>query len=334
MWHYVRDAAAVPADRRAMARCRRLRRELDRSGGPGPSWPGGRPRGAGRRDRLPADAALLTFDDGLIDHDRIVAPRLAARGWPAICFVTARRPGERLSVGHAIHVLRALPAGRPPGRRPRRPRGVRPGAVPGGRATEATAGCRADRRPEAAASTRRRRRRRSGPRSVDRGSPRPESDVADALHLGPGQLDDLRRSGVTIGGHGRRHLWFDYAPPRAVRAEIADSAAFLAGDPRPWPFAYPYGATGPGVGRALAGAGFAAAFHASPWYGDRDDGSRPGRRRGRGLRRGPRSRDRRVRTTPDRRSGSASWAAAGRRASSSAPPARRSRSGSWRSMTS
>ena len=80
--------------------------QLERSGGRGLSAGSTEVRealGGGRA--LPRDAALLTFDDGLVDHHRFVRPRLAARGWPAICFVTARRPGEALSVGHAIHVL-------------------------------------------------------------------------------------------------------------------------------------------------------------------------------------------------------------------------------------
>jgi len=69
---------------------------------------------------------------------------------------------------------------------------------------------------------------------------------------------------MTIGGHGRRHLWFDHAPAEPVAAEIADSAVWLAAEPAPWVFAYPYGASGADAPTLLARAGFGAAFHARP----------------------------------------------------------------------
>ena len=57
---------------------------------------------------LPTDAALLTFDDGLADHAVTVAPRLVARGWRGVFFVLARRSSEPLTVGHALHVVLAM----------------------------------------------------------------------------------------------------------------------------------------------------------------------------------------------------------------------------------
>ncbi|MFL5673105.1 MAG: hypothetical protein ACJ77C_13545, partial [Chloroflexota bacterium] len=63
---------------------------------------------------------------------------------------------------------------------------------------------------------------------------------------------------------GQRHLWFDHEPPERVAAEIAASVRFLMDEPRPWAFAYPYGASHVTAARQLADAGFAAAFHASP----------------------------------------------------------------------
>jgi len=108
MWHYVRDPAERPlvgepgldpaAFERELDLLARHRTVVD--------WPavaaaldGGPP--------LPGDAALLTFDDGLADHVRTAVPMLAARGWRGVFFVMARVPGERLTVGHAIHVLLA-----------------------------------------------------------------------------------------------------------------------------------------------------------------------------------------------------------------------------------
>jgi peptidoglycan/xylan/chitin deacetylase (PgdA/CDA1 family) len=92
----------------------------------------------------------------------------------------------------------------------------------------------------------------------------PPGEVADALHLSPAAIAEMRAEGLTIGGHGRRHLWFDHAGPPAVAAEIAESAAFLAAGPRPWAFAYPYGASSEAALVELARHGFGAAFRATP----------------------------------------------------------------------
>jgi len=207
----------------------------------------------------------LTFDDGLADHVRTVAPRLADRRWPAVFFVMAREPGERLTVGHAIHVLLA-------------DLGVDGlSAAIAGRLSRTDA----DRFRAAQA-----RERAGGVDEIDvvkRPLQRDLADVvgpilstlveerhgddgavADALHLGGADIATLRSDGMTIGGHGRRHLWFDHEPAERVVAEVAASAAFLAAEPRPWTFAYPYGASSPAAIAALAERGFAAAFHAAP----------------------------------------------------------------------
>jgi peptidoglycan/xylan/chitin deacetylase (PgdA/CDA1 family) len=266
MWHYVRDPAETPlvgepgidpdAFERALDLLERHRTVVD--------WPtvaaaleGGAP--------LPRDAALLTFDDGLADHARTVVPRLAARGWNGVFFVMARVPGEPLTVGHAIHVLLAALGAE----------GLRDAV--------------ADALPPAEASrfaALRDRERDAGVDPIDilkRPLQRdlldavepileglverhvgPTGDVADALHLGPSDVDDMRAAGQTIGGHGRRHVWFDHEPAQRVAAEIAASAAFLTGEPQPWVFAYPYGASGAESRARLSEAPFAAAFHASP----------------------------------------------------------------------
>jgi peptidoglycan/xylan/chitin deacetylase (PgdA/CDA1 family) len=214
---------------------------------------------------LPPRAALLTFDDGLVDHHAAVLPPLAARGWSAVFFATARAPGERLSVGHRIHILLA----------DRTPRELRDDVL----ARLAPA----DRKRFEAAEARE---RAAGVDAIDV-LKRPlqrdladaagpvlsalieerhgaEGDVGDALHLSPEHLGDLRAAGMTIGGHGLRHLWLDHEPIGRVRDEIDASAAFVAGDPPGAPFAYPYGAGRAEAPALLDRAGFAAAFHASP----------------------------------------------------------------------
>jgi peptidoglycan/xylan/chitin deacetylase (PgdA/CDA1 family) len=266
MWHYVRDAGAEPRVGAGSVDVATFDAQLDRIGRLRTivGWrqvadvlAGGRP--------LPPDAVLLTFDDGLVDHHRTVLPRLADRGWPAVFFVTARRAGERLSVGHRIHVLLAdLSLA-----------GLRDVVVDRLEPLERVAFQAADRRESAAGFAPIDVLKRTLQRDLaGAGGPilsaliderhGSEPDVADALHLSADQVADLRVAGMTIGGHGRRHLWFDWEPADRIRAEIADSATFLAADPKPWAFAYPFGAGHPSATAGLEAAGFAAAFQAAP----------------------------------------------------------------------
>jgi peptidoglycan/xylan/chitin deacetylase (PgdA/CDA1 family) len=266
MWHYIRDPGAEPHVGAGSVDLATFDDQLDRIGRHRTvvGWPevvaalgGGRP--------LSPDAVLLTFDDGVVDHHRVVLPRLVTRRWSGIFFVTARRPGDRLSVGHRIHVLLA----------DRTAAQVRDAVVDRLEPADRRRFVAAERRERAAGV---------GPIDVlkrplqrdlaDSAGPilsaliderhGSESDVADTLHLSPDQVADLRAEGMSIGGHGRRHLWLDREPADRVRAEIADSAAFLAPEPRPWAFAYPYGAGHPLATAGLEAAGFAAAFHARP----------------------------------------------------------------------
>jgi hypothetical protein len=266
MWHYVRTAADEPrvgagrvepttfdaqldeiARRRTVVGWQTVANAL--AGGPS----------------LPPGATLLTFDDGLVDHYRFVGPRLAARGWSGVFFVMARRPGERLSVGHRIHVLLADLAASD----------LRSAVMdrlnPADRARFTTAEERERSAGADAIDVLKRPLQRdlasvAGPilSTLIEERHGPEGDAADALHLTPGQVAGMRQGGMTMGGHGRRHLWFDWEPAEVVAAEVADSAAWLAPEPMPWAFAYPYGAAGRAAAGALVGAGFAAAFHARP----------------------------------------------------------------------
>jgi hypothetical protein len=92
----------------------------------------------------------------------------------------------------------------------------------------------------------------------------PSGEVANALHVSPEEVAAMRASRQVIGGHGERHLWFDHEPAARVADEIRASARFLIDEPRPWAFAYPYGASDMTAIRELSDGGFAAAFHASP----------------------------------------------------------------------
>jgi peptidoglycan/xylan/chitin deacetylase (PgdA/CDA1 family) len=266
MWHYVRERSEAPHVGAMGVDPATFDRQLDliarhRSV---VDWPAVAAALAGG-STLPPAAALLTFDDGLADHARTVAPRLLERGWTGVFFVMARPAGERLTVGHAIHVLLAALGEQGLG------------------AAVADALPPAEARRFAAA---RQRERESGVDPIDilkRPLQRdlldtvepilhelverhlgPSGDVADALHLGDRDVARMRREGLTIGGHGRRHVWFDHEPQGRVAAEIHASAAFLLDEPPPWVFAYPYGAAAPTSDKGLETAAFAAAFHASP----------------------------------------------------------------------
>lgn len=266
MWHYVRPPSAplpvgaswvTPEAFDAQLDLIRRHREVVGWRQVAEALDGGRP--------LPARAALLTFDDGLADHARTVAPRLLARGWSGVFFALARRSGEPLTVGHAIHVLLA---------------------VLGRTGLETAVRDRLARPDRAAFDAARARERSSGVDPIDvlkRPLQRdlvdvvdpllhdlvaelvgPPGEIADALHLSTPEIEEMRSAGLTVGGHGRRHLWFDHAGARRVGVEIAESAAFLAGTARPWAFAYPYGASSEAAVAALGEHGFGAAFHASP----------------------------------------------------------------------
>lgn len=264
MWHYVREPGTEPRVGAGFVDAATFEDQLDRIGRTRAvvGWPAVAAALDGGRD-LPSDAVLLTFDDGLVDHHRTVLERLARRGWPGVFFVPARRPGDRLSVGHRIHILLAILTRDE----------VRAAVLDRLGSADRARFLGAERRERAA-----------GVEAIDvlkrplqrdlAGAAGPilsalveescgsEQDLADAIHLSAGQVAELRDSGMTIGGHGRHHLWLDWEPADRVQAEIADSAAFLADEPKPWPFAYPYGAGHPIATAALAEAGFAAAFHA------------------------------------------------------------------------
>jgi len=108
MYHYVRDSAATPfPDIRALAPDL-FDRQLD--------WleanyaiidlPAFEAAVDGRT-MLPDNAALLTFDDGFVDHYEMVLPRLRARGLRGTFFLTEEASGDRprLLAVHKMHFL-------------------------------------------------------------------------------------------------------------------------------------------------------------------------------------------------------------------------------------
>lgn len=268
MWHYVRGPEATPRTGYRGVDPKLFGDQLDaltREATP-VGWSDVEAALGGDR-RLPSDAVLLTFDDGLVDHHRIVLPALTKRGLTATFFVLARRPGDGLTLGHRIHVL----LGVCPSADLRR--AIEDGLAPPDRArylalqVELRAAALDDPDDVWKRPLQRELADVAGPvlsRLVEEYLG-PEAGVAADLHLGPRQLAELSAAGMTFGGHGQGHRWLDALRPAAVRAEIAASAEHLRGiAPGPWPFAYPYGGVPRGAGSILASAGFAAAFTTQP----------------------------------------------------------------------
>jgi peptidoglycan/xylan/chitin deacetylase (PgdA/CDA1 family) len=268
MWHYVRDATAKPRVGYWGVEPDTFATQLDAI------CAHHEPIGWTALDRafrtgrtLPDDAIVLTFDDGLADHHRTVLPELMKRGLPAIFFVLARTPGESLTLGHRLHVLLGtLSAGQVRlavmDRLPRPDQARYASAMAAMLHTMPADPDDIWKRPlqrELADA--------AGPilSALVAEVLGPEGDIADALYLAPQQSDDLVDAGMTLGGHGRAHLWLDAIDPAERRGEVDASATFLAARaPAPWPFAYPFGGVPPGAASLLGVAGFTAAFTTDP----------------------------------------------------------------------
>lgn len=264
MYHYVRDADARPAVGYRGIDPATLEAQLDaicRVATP-VGWPELAAALDGSR-ALPPDAVVLTFDDGLADHHRVVMPRLATRRLPAIFFVLARDVGDGLALGHQLHVLLGARS-----------------------AVEVRAAVidrlqRSDRRRYLALERGLRELHPSDPEDVwKRPLQRdlanvagpilaeliaeilgPEADLAAELYLDGRQRAELVAEGMTLGGHGRDHSWLDWVGPVAVAREFEHSASLLATyGPAPWPYAYAYGGVPRQAEAALRVRGFAAAF--------------------------------------------------------------------------
>ena len=107
MYHYVHDTEPMTAEGVKGLTSREFRLQLDRlcSAAEPIDWPAlfAWSRGHGT---LPQRCFLLTFDDGLADHARVVLPILQERGLRGTFFVPgAVLDSERLLPAHAIHLL-------------------------------------------------------------------------------------------------------------------------------------------------------------------------------------------------------------------------------------
>jgi peptidoglycan/xylan/chitin deacetylase (PgdA/CDA1 family) len=264
MYHYVHATGAGPALGYGHTEPERFREQLDAIGRSRTivSWQAVA-AALGGGVALPDDACLLTFDDGLDDHHRVVLPILAERRLPAVFFVMAREPSDGLTLPHRLHVL--LGAIGTDGLRTELMARLSPDAA--GRLESLV-----QRRFEAGLHDPREALRNVLQRELaadvqpvlaaliadELG---PEDEIAGSLYLDRGQMNELRDAGMALGGHGRDHEWLDFVPAATVERELAASEAWLAGfGPGPRPFAYPFGAPPPRAGHALERHGFEAGY--------------------------------------------------------------------------
>jgi peptidoglycan/xylan/chitin deacetylase (PgdA/CDA1 family) len=231
-------------------------------------------RAAVRGERaLPANACLLTFDDGLRDHFTTVFPRLRSRGLPGSFYAPVAAIGTgRVLDTHKIQIIVAAAADL--------------GAV-GRRILDLVEEHRAKWELPSAAELRDRYaqpNRFDGPevnfikRTLQRGLPEPvrtaitaglfeehagadEATVARELYLDLDELRAMAGAGMEVGGHGADHVWLDALPRDEQAREIERTAAFLARvyerPPAGWVMCYPFGAYNADTLALLPGAGCA-----------------------------------------------------------------------------
>jgi peptidoglycan/xylan/chitin deacetylase (PgdA/CDA1 family) len=201
------------------------------------------------RSATPPDAAaLLTFDDGFVDHYETVFPRLRNRGWSGVFFVAGRALADTpslLNVHRTQFLLAVLGA-------ETFSREVRAAAASAG-AAEASLEWRAevyryDASPDLAAK-----------HLLNYELPMEMADevlatlfarhighetaFARALYLSRAQIGEMAAAGMTFGFHTERHPVLSRLDATAQRREVADGVALvreLTGQAAV-PFCYPYG---------------------------------------------------------------------------------------------
>lgn len=219
---------------------------------------------------LPPNAALLTFDDGLIDHYEVAFPILRARGLSGLFFVSENPTAEPRLLGvHKTQLLLASMGAEAFGRAVLAEAELVPAVSDAARAVFG-----ADRWEDA------------GDRAIKQlinyqlpfddaervleaifarhvGDSR---DVARALYLDAAQIREMAAGGMAFGYHTRSHRMLSRLDARAQRDEIAPGTAWIAGltGQARVSFCYPWGGpqtyTAETV-RILADSGYALAFN-------------------------------------------------------------------------
>jgi peptidoglycan/xylan/chitin deacetylase (PgdA/CDA1 family) len=273
MYHYVRDAAATPFPGLNALAPRQFAAQVDaiaqaRSGITYDQFE----RAITRREPFDAPAALLTFDDGFVDHYESVFPALRDRGLSGVFFLAGLPLGDppRVLNVHKTHFLiETLGAA-----------GLAEAVQHSLREQPVAAGAAPARTPDVY---------RYDARSSDAElkhllNYELPSGVADAvlgelfaahigdemafareLYLSAAQIAEMRRAGMTFGFHTESHRVLSRLSPDAQRREVelgVSRVQALTGQSSV-PFCYPYGHAHTFDGTtiaALRAAGYATAF--------------------------------------------------------------------------
>jgi len=229
---------------------------------------------------LPANALLLTFDDGFIDHYETVTPMLEARGWQGSFFpCTLPLAEDRVLDVHKIHFVLASVDD------PRRLLGelremLREESAGVGGGVHLPKVEEVHRYDEESVTTFKRLLQRELPRIqrsglVDRFFRRyvteDESGFVEELYASSGQLAEMRARGMYIGCHGHAHVWFDRLTADELDGELLRSLTFLAHaglGGEPWVICYPYGGYHEELAPVMRRHGCAVGLLASPEIAD------------------------------------------------------------------
>jgi peptidoglycan/xylan/chitin deacetylase (PgdA/CDA1 family) len=207
---------------------------------------------------LPAHAALLTFDDGYLDHFRNVFPILDRMDLPGCFFPPAAAVRDRKVLDvNKIHSLLAAPESDVSQIQDwifqlMDEWGGEYDLCSPDHYREIVSGEHRFDDPEVVLIKRllqrelpRSLRRRILDRLFDLYVDVSEEVLARELYMTMEQVRCLRRHGMYVGSHGSRHAWMDRLDPAAQRADVADSLGFLEQVGAPtnrWMMCYPYGA--------------------------------------------------------------------------------------------
>lgn len=258
MYHYVRDMAATPYPQLKALDTQQFEAQLDALTSSHTFCTIAEVIAASRGEkRLPADACLLTFDDGFIDHYQTVFPRLEERGIEGSFFpIVEATEQHRVPDVHKIHFVLAsvgdvkelvreivmlLKPFRKNGEIPNDQTLYKQYAKPG----------RLD-PPEVMFVK----------RALQSGLPEKirsaildelfhrhvtpdEVGFAKGLYMDMPQLRCMARHGMVIGGHGKSHQPLSELSSTNQQKEINETVAFLAriygSPPRDWVMCYPWG---------------------------------------------------------------------------------------------
>ena len=196
---------------------------------------------------LNGPSALLTFDDGLIDHYETVFPQLAARGHRGIFFIS---PGSNSPAPRVLNVQKVQLLVATLGERLWDEVTAALAAVGPGSATDATHDSlyRYD-----SAAVRRVKQLLNYTLPLEtteavlgemfRSSIGDEAEIARELYLTPAMIREMAHAGMTFGYHTRDHLVLSRLPLDEQRAQLEDGVQWIRGltGQTSVPFCYPHG---------------------------------------------------------------------------------------------